>query len=288
MTANAAPLPAGNSARLDASLSENQISPSNFKFLQHFIHSQSGIIVQLDKRYLVEARLLPIVREQKLASLDGLATRLASGSAPSLGKLVVEAMTTNETLFFRDPLMFEALRREILPAMFKGGKRGRIWSAAASTGQEAYSIAMLLIDLGVNPSQVEILGTDISSQVLDRARTGRYGQFEVNRGVSSQMLARHFAPAGSEWQLKERVLRMVRFEQLDLRRDLSHIGTFDLVLCRNVLIYFDVETKKKILARIHAVLSPGAALVLGCAETVNGLHDVFARRTVGNSTFYTR
>jgi chemotaxis protein methyltransferase CheR len=265
------------------------LSPSNYAFLQKYIHAESGIVIEADKHYLLEARLLPIVRESQLASLDALSARLAARASPSLARLVIEAMTTNETLFFRDSVMFEALRKEVLPAMFdllKGQRKLRIWSAAASSGQEAYSIAMMMLEMGRSKEEFEILGTDISSQILERACQGKYVQFEVNRGLPTPYLMKYFSRSGLDWQLKEAVRNLVRFEQLDLRKDFRRLGDFDLVLCRNVLIYFDTETKRPIVEAIRARLSPHAVLVLGCAETVINVHDGFRRNAIGQSTFY--
>lgn len=265
------------------------LSSKNYAFLQQYIHSESGIVIEGDKQYLLESRLMPILREHRIDSLDALSGLLASRSSASLSKLVIEAMTTNETLFFRDTAMFEALRKEVLPSLFERiheKRRLRIWSAAASSGQEAYSLAMMLTEMGKSKSDVEILGTDLSSQVLDRAREGKYAQFEVNRGLPAVYLMKYFTRTGLDWRLKDEIRSMIRFEQLDLRRDFRFLGSFDLILCRNVLIYFDTQTKTKIVDRIRNLLSPGAMLVLGCAETVINVHSGFQRKAIGQSTFY--
>ena len=267
----------------------NALTRENYAFLQAYIQNESGIVLDDGKQYLIESRLLPILREKNVLSLDALCQRLAENRSSPLAKRVIEAMTTNETLFFRDPTMFDALRAHVLPALFdavKGGRKVRIWSAAASTGQEAYSLAMLLLEMGKGAEQVEIIGTDLSEQVLERARLGRFIQFEVSRGLPSQYLMKYFDRAGLDWQLKECVRKMVRFHPLDLRRSLKTVQRCDLVLCRNVLIYFNTETKKQVLAAIKEVLAPGGVLVLGCAETVINLDRGFKRAVVGQSTFY--
>ncbi len=272
-----------------ASSNGGTLSARNYAFLQKYIHAESGIVIDADKHYLLESRLMPIVRDSQLESLNALSVRLAARSSPSLAKLVIEAMTTNETLFFRDPAMFDTLSKHVFPAMFdriKGTRKIRIWSAAASSGQEAYSIAMMMLEMGRNKTEFEILGTDISSQVLDRAREGKYVQFEVNRGLPTRLLMKYFSRSGLDWQLKEDVRSLVRFDHLDLRKDFRRLGSFDLILCRNVLIYFDTETKRPIVEAIRARLSPGAVLVLGCAETVINVHDGFRRTAIGQSTFY--
>ncbi len=266
------------------------LSPRSYSYLQSFIHRESGIVLDDDKQYLFAARLLPLVQSEKLASLDELCDRISSGRAPKLAALVTEAMTTNETLFFRDAGMFETLKTMVFPALLeaaKGERKVRIWSAAASTGQEAYSIAMSLLAIGVRPHQVEIIATDLSEQVLARARAGRYVQFEISRGLPTPLLLKHFSKVGLDWQLDAEVRAMVRFEKMDLRGNLSGIGPCDLVLCRNVLIYFNADTKRQILASIARTLNPGGLLVLGCAETLLNLDHGFERKQFGQSTFYT-
>lgn len=266
-------------------------SPKSYAFLQQLIRSESGIVVDEDKQYLLENRLLPVAKRHGLDSLDSLSAALASRAGVDLRLGVIEAMTTNETLFFRDSGLFEALRLNIFPALIarlRGTRRLRIWSAAASTGQEAYSLAMMMLDIGQTPADVEIIGTDIATHVLDRARKGRYGQFEVSRGLPSSFLVRYFKRAGLDWEVNDAVKKLVRFQQLDLRKDLRSLGTFDLILCRNVLIYFDAPTKSSILDAVRKQLAPEGMLALGCAETVINVHSGFQRRTFSQAAFYTR
>lgn len=266
------------------------LSAKNYAFLQQYIHTQSGIVIEEGKQYLLEARLVPLLREHNIDSLDMLAAKLATRSSSLLARQVIDAMTTNETLFFRDQIMFEALRTTLiakLKAQIQTGRPLRVWSAASSSGQEAYSLAMMLLDMGFLPGTVEIVGTDLSEQVLERARQGTYVQFEVNRGLPAASLVKYFLRKGMQWQLKDEVRRMVRFAPLDLRQNLSQLGTFDLVLCRNVLIYFDMKTKKEILISIKKVLAPGGILLLGCAESINNVYDGYKRNTVDQTTYYT-
>ena len=268
----------------------NELSAQGYSFLQTYIHRESGIVLDEDKRYLIESRLLPIVRKENLASLDELCGHLAAGRRPTLATQVIDAMTTNETLFFRDSGIFDALRTSVLPGLLAnlaGKRKLRIWSAASSTGQEAYSIAITLLEAGFGPGQVEITGTDLSEQVLDRARAGRYVQFEVNRGLPPTLLARYFSKSGMDWQISEQVRSMVSFQKMDLRGSLAAVGSCDLVLCRNVLIYFNAATKNQILASIAQTLTPEGILVLGCAETLIGIDHGFQRKIIGQSTFYT-
>jgi chemotaxis protein methyltransferase CheR len=266
-----------------------EISPQSYHFLQNFISRESGIVLDNDKRYLVEARLLPIALKLRLYSLNDLCVLLQTTSDASVRQQVVEAMTTNETFFFREATQYDALRSTVLPELMQQRQVMRkinVWSAAASTGQEAYSLAMLLLEMGLGNWDISIVGTDLSTMVLQRARAGRYLQIEVNRGLPAPLLVKYFKREGLEWQLKDEVRRLVRFEQDDLRRTTSARGPFDLVFCRNVLIYFDVETKRSVLARILECLAPGGQLLLGGSETTLNLDDRFVRRAVGSAMLY--
>lgn len=266
------------------------LSASSYSFLQQFIYAGSGIVVDEEKQYLLESRLTPLLRDRGMASLDDLSRTLATKRDAELSRSVIDAMTTNETLFFRDIAMFDSLKVDILPSLFEktnGKRKLRIWSAAASTGQEAYSVAMMLLELKKSTSDVEIIGTDLSFQALERARLAKYLQFEVGRGLPAVYLLKYFERVGLEWQIKEEVRQMVSFRPLDLRQSLRTLGMFDLILCRNVLIYFDIATKRQILDQIRSQMNQEAYLVLGCAETTLNVHPAFHRRALGNSTFYT-
>ena len=266
-----------------------EISPQSYHFLQNFVSRESGIVLDSDKRYLVEARLLPIALKLRLYSLNDLCTLLQTTADASVRQQVVEAMTTNETFFFREATQYEALKSTVLPELMQQRQVTRkisVWSAAASTGQEAYSFAMLLLEMGFGNWDISIVGTDLSTAVLQRARAGRYLQIEVNRGLPAALLVKYFKREGLEWQLKDEIRRMVRFEQDDLRRTTSTRGPFDLVFCRNVLIYFDVETKRSIIARIRQCLAPGGHLLLGGSETTLNLDDRLIRRVVGSAMLY--
>jgi len=198
-------------------------------------------------------------------------------------------MTTTETYFFRDPLQYEAIRTALLPklrAERSTTKNMRFWSAAASTGQEAYSLAILLLEEGFADWNTHILGTDFSSKVVERARAGTYQQIEVNRGLPTALLLKHFTRSCMEWKLSDRVRKMAQFDTIDLRRSMRTLGPFDLVFCRNVMIYFDNETKHKMMKEIHSTLFRGGWLLLGGAETAFGLDEWFDRRAIGNTTVY--
>jgi len=279
----------GTSNVMPESTTASPIRAENYQFLRDYIYRESGIVLDDDKHYLLEARLLPVVRESHLASLDALCAALRNNGDPPLQKRVVEAMTTHETLFFRDVAPFDALRTEILPALIELRKNTRkltFWSAAASSGQEAYSLAMLLLEMGLGGWNIQILGTDLSEQILARARTGKYIQIEVNRGLPANYLLKYFDRQGLEWQIKEQLRRMVTFEYFDLRKSMRTKGPFDVIFCRNVLIYFDVDTKKEILRELRGALFPGGHLVLGGAESTLNLDNEFRRVPAGRSVFY--
>jgi chemotaxis protein methyltransferase CheR len=268
---------------------EASITAENYAFLQDQIYKGSGIVLDDTKLYLIESRLIPIVRKERVGTLNDLCALIRAVEGAPLKKQVVEAMTTNETLFFRDAGAFEALQKTVLPGLVeqrKSVRRISIWSAASSSGQEAYSLAMLLLEMGLAEWQIRILGTDLNDQILDRARAGRYIQIEVNRGLPAKYLVKYFQRAGLEWQIKDEVRKMVEFAPLDLRRSLRTMGPFDLVLCRNVLIYFDIETKIKILREIRQTMFAKGLLLLGSAETTLNLDAAFIRRVVGQATFY--
>ena len=266
-----------------------ELTTGNYAFLQDYIHRESGIALGQDKLYLLKSRLLPVMEGEHLGSLDELCQRLRSAPTAALRRSVVEAMTTHETLFFRDPAVYDALRTAIIPAIASARKTTRsmrIWSAACSSGQEPYSLAMLFLEAGLGDWKIEILGTDLSTQILERAAAGSYLQIEVNRGLPSPMLVKYFQRSGLGWLIKSEVRKFVRFTQFDLRNDMRSLGAFDLVLCRNVLIYFDVETRKKILSGIRGVLQPGGYFLMGSSETTFNLDDNFVRSTCGAITVY--
>jgi chemotaxis protein methyltransferase CheR len=266
-----------------------EIHSDNYRFLQEHVYSHTGIVLEHDKHYLFESRLTPIVKQLGLDTINDLCALLLATSKPEISRRVVEAMTTNETYFFRDPAHYEAIRTVLLPRLKQdraGIKKLRFWSAASSTGQEAYSLAMLLLEEGFGDWNLQILGTDFSSQVLDRARCGKFHQIEVNRGLPTPLLIKYFHRSGVDWQLNDVIRRMVQFETVDLRSSMRALGPFDLVFCRNVMIYFDAATKKAILNQLHGTLFKDGWLLLGGAETAFGVEEWFDKRSVGTATVY--
>jgi chemotaxis protein methyltransferase CheR len=265
------------------------IESGNYRFLQERVYAETGIVLEAEKHYLFESRLTPIVRQLGLDSINDLCALLIATRESEVGRQVVEAMTTNETYFFRDPAHYEAIRTTLLPRLRQDRadvRRLRFWSAAASTGQEAYSLAMMLLQEAFGDWNIQILGTDFSSQVLDRARAGKFQQIEVNRGLPTPLLIKHFIRSGVDWQLSGAIRDMVRFETIDLRKSMRAMGPFDLVFCRNVMIYFDAATKRGILEQLHGTLFRGGWLLLGGAESALGVDALFERQNVGGATVY--
>ena len=266
-----------------------EILPENYRFLQQHVYSQAGIVLEADKHYLFESRLTPIVKHLGLGSINDLCALLQATRPTDVARQVVEAMTTNETYFFRDPGHYEAIRTVLLPQLKEERRTTRtlrFWSAAASTGQEAYSLAMLLVEAGLSDWNIQILGTDFSSHAVERARSAKYQQIEMNRGLPAALLVKYFRRAGMEWQLSEAVRRMARFEMIDLRQSMRALGPFDLVFCRNVMIYFDAPTKKAILKELHGTLFGGGWLLLGAAETNPNLEELYEKKTIGKAVVY--
>lgn len=270
----------------------NEISDEDFQFVSEFACRNSAIVLGTEKRYLVEARLIPVAKKHGHAHLGELVTALRG--QPQFGPIhsaVIDALTTNETYFFRDFHPFEALRQTILPSIIKKNRSTRslsIWSAACSTGQEAYSIAMLLKERFPELSDwnISIQGTDLSSKVLEQAEAGRYNQIEVNRGLPAPLLLKYFTQERSDWIIDESIRKMVTFQPFNLIKPWPVFKPFDLILIRNVLIYFDLEIKKSILKRIGSYIRPNGYLMLGTAESVLNVDPRWKMETVGKTTAY--
>jgi chemotaxis protein methyltransferase CheR len=260
-----------------------------FAVIAAMLKTRSGLIIGADKTYLLETRLAPLMAREKLVGLPAVAARMASSAA--LEREIIEAMTTNESLFFRDQKPFDALRLRLLPRLAASRPAHqpiRIWSAAASTGQEAYSIAMTAAECpGFKDRKIEILATDLAREPLARARAGIYSQFEIQRGLPMQMLVKYFSKIDGNWRVKPEFRDGISFREWNLLNDPRSLGQFDIVFCRNVLIYFDPDTKTRVLDQIASVLAPDGVLFLGGAETVLGLSNRFISLT-GEPGAYTQ
>ena len=255
------------------------MTPADFDFVSQMLKRRSGLILPADKMYLLESRMGPIARKYGLVGLDAIVAKLKTGDEP-LARDVTEAMTTNESFFFRDKTPFDHFEKLMLPALLQARahtKRLRIWCAAASTGQEPYSLAMILKEKAalVKDWKIDIVGTDLSTEVLARAKDGVYSQFEVQRGLPVQMLVKYFTKDKEQWRVKDDIRSMVQYQPLNLLDAFIGLGSFDIIFCRNVLIYFDEATKRAILERMALLLPADGYLLLGAAETVVGITTAF-------------
>jgi len=255
------------------------MTPLDYDYLQKILKDRSGLMLSLDKKYLLESRLLPLARKIGLPGISELVQKMKSGSESVIHD-VVEAMTTNETFFFRDKTPFDHFKDSVIPELIKAraGRRSlRIWCAAASTGQEPYSLAMVLKEKAAELAgwRTEIIATDLSPEVLEKSKAGLYTQFEVQRGLPIQLLVKYFKQSGTMWQLNSDVRSMVQFRQFNLLQDFAALGKFDVIFCRNVLIYFDQATKSDIFNRLMKANEPDGYLFLGAAETVVGLTESY-------------
>ncbi len=257
------------------------MTPQNYQFLTTLLARECGLVLDKEKTYLAESRLAPVARQYGHATIDELISNAMATRSREVVRSIVEAMVTHETFFFRDRKPFDHFRDVTLPALMSARqsvKRLKIWSAAASTGQEAYSLAMIIDQQlrGATDWQISILGTDISEQALERARSGNYSQFEVQRGLPVKQLIEYFEKSGDRWKVKQKLRGRVKFERFNLLESPSRLGRFDTVFCRNVLIYFDSDVRRRILSGIAQQLETDGALYLGGAETTIGLSDAFA------------
>jgi len=277
-----------------------ELSRQTFQELAQLIHRLCGLVVGQDKMYLVRHRLEPVIRRHGLDGFEQLLQRLQTRAGVQLHDSIVEAVTTKETSFFRDQAFFKAIREHVLPECVRlltqsGGKRHRIriWSAGSSTGQEAYSLAMLVRDFveadssqDLKENQFSILASDISAEAIAAAKAGCYGRSEVTRGLSEEQLRRHFHHRGDCWILNEPVRRLVHFRRFNLLHSPAELGAFDLILCRNVLIYFDEPTRKRICQGLYETLQDGGWLALGSAESLYGLGHRMETVKVGRMMLY--
>lgn len=267
------------------------MTTADFDYVRNFVRDQAAIVLEPGKEYLVESRLTSLARKECFASVDELIGKLRANPNNGLQRKVVDAMTTNETSFFRDIHPFEALKKSILPELMTRRAAERqitFWCGAASTGQESYSVLMLIAEHfpELLKWDLKFIATDLCSEVLGRARSGRFSQLEVNRGLPASLLVKYFTRQGAEWEIKEDLRRRVDFREMNLVRDWPLLPPVDIVFLRNVLIYFDVETKKSILAKTRRLLRPGSYLLLGGAETTFNIDDAFERVALEKTTCY--
>lgn len=255
------------------------ISEADFNFISLDVRNRTGLVLTPDKQYLLETRLTPIARREGYPTVPDLLSAVRMRRDQRILALIADALTTNETFFFRDKTPFDALRDHILPDLIRkrGGGKLRLWCAACSTGQEPYSIAMLMAELRAQGKgcDLEIVASDVSDRVLEKARAGLFSQFEVQRGLPIQLLMKHFEKSGDMWRINERIRGAVKFVRHNLLEDPRALGRFDIVFCRNVLIYFELEQKRRTLEQIAAIMPEDGALLLGAAETVTGVTDAF-------------
>lgn len=258
------------------------LSNQSFVFVADLVRRETAMLYEPGKEYLVEARLQPLAREAGCADVDAFVARLRVDAQAR--RLAVDALTINETSWFRDNAPYRALATSIVPALLErrsASRHLRVWSAACSSGQEPYSIAMVLDQHLPQGWTAEILATDVSGAMVERCRLGRYSQVEMNRGLPASSLVAHFGRHGSDWEVSPRLRRMVRVQQLNLAAPLPPLPTFDVVFLRNVLIYFDLPTKQAVLRRVHGTMAADGYLVLGSAETTLGVGDEWTRESAG-------
>jgi chemotaxis protein methyltransferase CheR len=256
------------------------MTPDDFDYLRGFLKERSGLALSAEKQYLIDTRLSPVIRARGLDNMSALVRAVRSDPRSELATLVLETMTTNESLFFRDKVPFENFRNPIVPALREARateKKVRIWCAACSAGQEPYSLAIAIREYQLFPADwnIEIVATDLCTAVLDRARRGLYSQFEVQRGLPIQLLVKYFTKTGESWQVNSDIRSMVSYSRFNLLEPYARLGRFDVIFCRNVLIYFDMATKTNVLERLARQIAPDGYLSLGAAETVIGLTHAF-------------
>lgn len=265
---------------------------NDFLFVSEMVRREAAIVLEKGKEYLVESRLAPLAQKDGYQDIADMVQKLRDTGEVLLKLKIIDALTTNETSFFRDMKPFEMLQKEILPELIEKRRATRklnIWCAAASTGQEIYSVCMTIREHfpELQTWDIRILGTDICQDVLDRAEQGVYTQIEVNRGLPAMMLIKYFTKDGEQWKVKDDLKKMTKFRKLNLVQPWGDVGTPDIVFIRNVLIYFDIEVKKQILGKIKRVMQPDGFLYLGAAETTLNLDDDFIRKPYERGGCYT-
>lgn len=278
-------------------MSKLQVTPSEFQIMSRYILDVSGIALAPGKEYLIETRLSQLVDELNVKSFQELHSKAKADASGTLEKRIIDAISTNETYFFRDNAPFDLIQHKLIPDLIdrrtKNGasplKTGiKIWSSASSTGQEIYSIAMILKDLGIDPIRynIKLLATDISDAAIAQASYGKYNRFEVTRGLSKQRLDRYFMPDGDFWRIKDEIRAMVTFRKMNLMKPFTGLGKFDMILCRNVAIYFTAEDRRRLFEKIAESLEPDGFLIIGSTESLTNDIMIFQPQRYLNSTFY--
>jgi len=278
-------------------MSKLQITPSEFQIMSRYILDVSGIALAPGKEYLIETRLSQLVDELNVRSFQELHSKARTDASGTLEKRIIDAISTNETYFFRDNAPFDLIQHKLIPDLIdrrtKNGasplKTGiKIWSSASSTGQEIYSIAMILKDLGIDPIRynIKLLATDISDAAIAQASYGKYNRFEVTRGLPKQRLDRYFTPEGDFWRIKDEIRAMVTFRKMNLMKPFTGLGKFDMILCRNVAIYFTAEDRRRLFEKIAESLEPDGFLIIGSTESLTNDIMIFQPQRYLNSTFY--
>ncbi len=279
------------------------VSPQEFRDVQTLVRTLCGLVLTDDKTYLVRTRLEPVVRSHSCKTFGEYLGRLQQSHARLMRDELVEALTTGETSFHRDAHPFESFRKQIVPELANQirtriEKRDllpqiRIWSAGCSTGQEPYSIAMCILDflaatpaLGVRPEQFSILATDVSSRSLNTAREGKYHERDLERGLTSEMRSRHFQRQGEQWLANQDLRQLIEFRRLNFIDPVTGMRPFDVIFCRNVLIYFDIATRQRLCDQFHQLLASGGLLILGAAESLYGLATALTPSQLGTTTVY--
>ena len=267
------------------------LSDADFAYVRDVVYRQAAIVLEKEKNYLVEARLTPLVRRHGFDSLEALVAQMRTQPQNGMQWHVIEAMTTNETSFFRDVYPFDLLKKSVLPELIKKRAALRqlnIWCAAASSGQEPYTILMVLRDSFPELAswKINFIATDISKEMIDRCREGCFSQLEVNRGMPAPLLVKYFSKIGTEWQIKEELRRAIDFRQMNLAQSWPALPPIDFIFMRNVLIYFDFETKKQILARVRKTMKPDGYFFLGGAETTLNIDESFKRVQIDKAAYY--
>ncbi|MBF0376095.1 MAG: protein-glutamate O-methyltransferase CheR [Desulfamplus sp.] len=273
-----------------------KITPAEFDILSKYIMEISGIALSKGKEYLIETRLNPLMEQLGCTSYSDLHKKAKFDPKKDIEKKIIDAISTNETYFFRDKSPFTLIQHKIIPDLIDRRSKNRtvlkpairLWSAANSTGQEIYSIAMALDEIGITPQkyQIKLLGTDISDAAIAQASYGRYNKFEVARGLEPKRLNKYFTQDGDYWKIKDEIRAMVQFQKMNLMKPFVGLGKFDIILCRNVMIYFTEEDRRKIYANIAKVLEPDGYLIIGATESLANNSDLFVSKRYLNSIFY--